>query len=476
MPRLIQRSFLLIGLLASLLILPGTARADISPPRALPGSDIGPGGQTQVRMLAEQIVIDVQSEPGATPSMYATVSGRFTMRNLGDADEQLQVRFPQGDPRGASDDRGKYPQVQLFAATVDGQPVATTLQAEPNPQGATSPPLGWLTFPVDFPVGQDVTVAVSYQIDPTMYAQESFGTFAYVLQTGAGWRDSIGSATVSVRLPYPATAETVRPESTTAKTTPGATFDGNEVRWSFSDLEPTAQNDIFVTVMVPTIWKGIADARAALAGRPDNAAALSQLSRAYEAGVYYDKLWVFDEKTDPFYVGSEQAAAQALELSPGSAQLHADYAALIARHHLTTQAAYDVLKDDARFQAYLQQAMGEISQALALDPQQKTALDTLADMQSNSDAALILPTVSSAGPTAVPTPTDAPPPTATPPPTAAPAATTAPVPTPSPPPAGPAGAGGWPLFGGGIVVGMALSGGAFALLGGWRSRRGRAGD
>src|SRR2546428_12670213 len=89
------------------LALARTALADIAPPEQPPGSNISPGGQTQVRMAAERVVLDVRPREFSGTEPYlagqlaeAQVSGDFTMHNLGAADEQMQVRFPLGDPSG----------------------------------------------------------------------------------------------------------------------------------------------------------------------------------------------------------------------------------------------------------------------------------------------------------------------------------------------------------------------------------------
>jgi cell division septation protein DedD len=455
----------------------GVARADMAPPEQLPGSDIGPGGATQVRMLAEQIVLDVQAAAGdqaagETAAMLAQVRGRFTLRNLGEADEHMQARFPRGDPLGRSDGYGRYQQVQQFAVQVGGLPVATTVITSTNPQGADQPPVEWLAFDVDFPVGQDVAVDVSYLIAPTGFADESFGSFAYVLQTGAGWRDSIATAEIIVRLPYEATAENVRDTSTSGgrPMTPGAALVGNEVRWSFSDLEPAEQDDIFISVMVPGVWQAVADARAAAAASPGDVSALARLAAAYDAAISYHGSFISDEPHDPFVALSEQAYEQAIALEPGSAQLHAGYAALLEKHHLIIQAGYDMLKDDAAFQAVLKRTLAEISQALALDPHQQLALDTLADMQSMSGTPLDLPEVTPA-PTLGPTASQTPAPSLTPAPTNTPAPqpTAPPAPSPTPmPPAAPATGAGWPALGGGALALIALAGGAY-----WLTRRRR---
>src|SRR5207249_10117868 len=94
-----------------------------------------------------------------------------------------------------------------FNATVGGQPVATTVISTTNPQGGDAPPIPWAAFDVTFPTGQDLHLGMTYTITPTGYLPEA--RFAYVLETGAGWRDTIGSADIVVRLPYAASDENV---------------------------------------------------------------------------------------------------------------------------------------------------------------------------------------------------------------------------------------------------------------------------
>ena len=67
----------------ALLMLPSSALADVAPPVNPPGSNPQPGTEnTQVRMLAETVLIEIQStaELGS-----ARVTADFSMRNLGSA-------------------------------------------------------------------------------------------------------------------------------------------------------------------------------------------------------------------------------------------------------------------------------------------------------------------------------------------------------------------------------------------------------
>ncbi len=374
--------------------------ADMAPPEQPPGSAISPNGLTQVRMQSERIVLDVQpllatpiAETGSQfdLAMQAQVSGRFTMRNLGTTEEQMQARFPLGDPRGNSDGYSHYPQVQNFAVQIDGMPRATTVISVTNPQGSDAPPVEWVAFDVAFPVDQDVIVDITYTITPTDLMP--YGRFAYVLQTGAGWRDTIGSAEVIVRLPYEARFETVR------EPTAGAILAGNEVRWNFTNLEPTEQNDIFVSLLAPSVWQSIADAQKAVNTNPNQVAPLIQLANAYEAAVSYHGSYA--QPNDPFIQLSEAPYKHALQIEPRSADLYGGYAQLLWSH-----LGYQALPDPNLNEPPIQRLLTVISTALALDPNQKQANDILTEMQSMTTAAIILPAAAVPTPvaTAIPTP------------------------------------------------------------------------
>src|SRR5512133_908692 len=95
--RKLTRLFIPAVLVYCLLALPSTAGADIAPPAQPPGSNPVPGTeQTQVRMVSETVILEVQ---GITPKNslgQAKVGATFIMRNLGESAEQMAVRFPVG--------------------------------------------------------------------------------------------------------------------------------------------------------------------------------------------------------------------------------------------------------------------------------------------------------------------------------------------------------------------------------------------
>ncbi len=72
------------------------ARADVTPPEQPPGTSIFPGNEnTQVRRLADTATLTVLSVPAAASIGQAATSADFTMRNLGSAEERMEVSWHQ---------------------------------------------------------------------------------------------------------------------------------------------------------------------------------------------------------------------------------------------------------------------------------------------------------------------------------------------------------------------------------------------
>jgi hypothetical protein len=221
---------LMIGLIISLLFLSLPVRADVAPPDFPPGTNPEPGSEiTQVRMMSETVVLDVRAgaanidstncyRPSSAPETRparAQVEATFQMRNLGNSEERMAVRFPLSFWDDRSDGYSRYPEITDVKVEVDGQPVPTT---NTSVRDSIAP---WATFDVVFPPGQDVQLKVFYTADGA--CADGFIAFGYVLETGAGWKDTIGQADLIVRLPYDASAMNIVPFTGFSRTSPGAT-------------------------------------------------------------------------------------------------------------------------------------------------------------------------------------------------------------------------------------------------------------
>ena len=102
------------------------------------------------------------------------------------------------------------------------------------------PPL-WATWPVTFPPGETVVLAVSYDLRATGYMP--YGEFVYILESGAGWWGTIGEGTITVRLPYDVNEFNVPPDSI-SPAMDDFEITGTDAIWHFTDLEPTRGDNI----------------------------------------------------------------------------------------------------------------------------------------------------------------------------------------------------------------------------------------
>ena len=190
------------------------ARADVAPPPPPEAGSILPGQQTQVRMEAETVLVEIAPAVGQG-APKAAVTASFIMRNQGTQAEQMDVRFPlnllypsyQTDLEICPYPEGGYPEISDFSARVDGQPAQLTTLTEqvgnPDWGQAVKTVDCWATFPVAFPPGQEVRIEVRYTATGYFgWDVDSLVEFPYVLVTGRDWAGTIGSAEITIRAPY----------------------------------------------------------------------------------------------------------------------------------------------------------------------------------------------------------------------------------------------------------------------------------
>jgi tetratricopeptide (TPR) repeat protein len=230
-------------------------------------------------------------------------------------------------------------------------------------------------FNVTFPPGKDVAIEVAYTVNGFGYYP--YEAFRYILETGAGWKDTIGSADIIVRLPYEATEYNVwLPDGTTgySSTTAGAVLNGNEVRWHFESLEPTWQNNIEVSLVTPGLWQTVLKETSAVTKDPNDGEAWGRLGKGYKEIVRMSKGYLRDDPAGREIYGlSKQAYEKCLSLLPDDSLWHYGYADLLWSHYL-----YDYywmnLPDS---EGLLPLTLTELKTALELDPNNELAKDLL---------------------------------------------------------------------------------------------------
>jgi hypothetical protein len=337
---------------------PVDVRADVAPPAQPPGFNPEPGTEiTQVRMVAETVLIEVQASAPADSLGRAKVTADFTMRNLGSEAENMAVRFPISVSNGF----GSFPEIRDFQLKVDGRNVSTRriLQTDPLFEFDMVP---WAEFDATFPPGQDVQILVTYTTQGT--GEYPYAAFFYIFHTGAGWRDTIGSADLIVRLPYEADSQNVIFDETTgwSLTTPGGVINGNEIKWRFENFEPGYGDDFEISLVMPSVWQKVLNERKNVANNPNDGEAWGRLGKLYKEIFFFRRGFRHDAGGQELYRLSVEAYEKALALLPDDGLWHAGFADLLAVH------AYYASWEGADATAEALRSMQEIDIALGLAP------------------------------------------------------------------------------------------------------------
>jgi hypothetical protein len=281
------------------------------------------------------------------------------MNNQGSEEETMQVRFP----ISANNGRGDYPEITNVVVKVDGKPVSTST-ATYNEPNYFSDPVPWVEFGVTFPSNEDVAISVEYDLQGSGYYP--YTAFYYLLETGIGWKDTIGKAEIILRLPYEANSLNVVQDFQIgwAETNRGATFEGNEVHWLYEDFEPepfsVVQNMQF-TLVAPGAWKQVLQAQEEVKQNPTDGEAWGRLAKVSKELFLLGKGYRSDAGGNELFRLSVEAYEECLRLKPSDAQWHAGFADLLAN-----RATYDSWYSGPTQDAF--RALSEIHTALQIAP------------------------------------------------------------------------------------------------------------
>ena len=345
-----------------LLAFPSIVKADVAPPEQPPGTNPEPGSEvTQVRMVAETVLIDVLADAPEKSLGQAKVSADFTMHNLGDQSETMMVRFP----ISANDGFGHYPEIKDLLVKVGDTPVSVQKISGTDPNYGTDQ-VPWVEFTVTFPAGQDVKIQVDYTLEAT--GQMPFIWFNYIFSSGAGWKGTIGNADLIVRLPYAANNQNVvvNTDPDYIVTSLGGVITGNEIHWAYKDLEPTAEDNFKIEMVAPSVWQEVLKEQAYVAQNPKDGEAWGMLGKLYKQLTFSPKGRGFrsdiDEGVRALYQLSQQAYEKAVTLKPDDPLWHAGYADLLGYYAYYANYFGVNTTEDALH------AMREIQKALKLAP------------------------------------------------------------------------------------------------------------
>jgi hypothetical protein len=353
-------ALLLVTLLT--LTLSSPVWADIAPPQQPPGFNPEPGAEgTQVRMFDEIVTIEVL---GVDPPQAHFIA-IFTMRNLGSSTEEMAVRFP----IAVNDGSFNISEVEDITIMVNDLPISYRRVEGAEPlYGFEDESVPWAEFSVNFPPGEDVKISVSYNLDGTSYDYETYTNFYYILATGAGWNGTIGSGEIILHLPYDASPQNVildDPQNTGRSSWQGMPrFSGHEVHWTFTDLEPTSNDNIIFDIVKPMVWKTALIELENITKDPQDGEAWGFLGKAYKQALFasgkgYPRV---DAGADELYQLSRDAYGQAIQLKPEDGLWHAGYAELLLDEY------YWVNYQDRSYTSELDLGLREFDLAVRLAP------------------------------------------------------------------------------------------------------------
>jgi len=356
-------AILLVGIMLAATLPAKPARADIAPPQQPPGSSLKPSQEsTLVRMVAERVLIEVRGNTPEGSLGQAAVTATFEMQNLGEKDETMAVRFP----ISVNDGFYNHPEIADMRATVDGEIVpirkSTILDDNDNP-------IQWAKFEASFPASERVTIEVKYLLEGT--GEYPFISFAYLLETGAGWQGTIGDVELILRLPYEANPQNVIFDEQIgwSQTTPGGEIEGNEVRWQFQDLEPSRADNLQVSLVMPSAWAVVLGERGNVAADPNDGEAWGRLGKVSKEIIYLRRWQRSDQGGLELYDLSKEAYRKAVDLLPDDPWWHAGYAELLWR------GAIDPFNPRGLDELLL--TLRELDRTLQLDADNELALEIL---------------------------------------------------------------------------------------------------
>jgi archaellum component FlaG (FlaF/FlaG flagellin family) len=329
--------FLTIALLISINHLP-VAKADAAPPPGAVASNLFSNlNQTKVCMEAETVVIAIP-EQSDNYGGHAVVTATFYMRNMGTETEELNARFPMNMSEYSMGyeikngvEYSQFPSIDNLSVFIDGEQVniATTendvdlYETMGAPEGTIRHIKCWAHFHVIFPPGEQVVIQIQYKVSG--YQKETRHIiYKYILQTGQGWYDTIGSADIVVTFPYDLN------EQNTVNISPdNYSFSENTINWHFENFEP--EENIQFEVIDPSIWSGIIREKVNIEKNPEDGEAWGRLGKYYKEAITQSKGFLFYSDTPEFFQNSMDAYKKALELLPDDIYWHYGYVELVCK-------------------------------------------------------------------------------------------------------------------------------------------------
>jgi len=211
--------------------------ADIAP-NPIKAKTISPQNQTSVRMESEKVVIDLYNDSSVVRCL-------FNMKNLGEH-EKLQIGFPEMSfyhfrIKSIADE------INRFNVKENGKAMKFAFSDSLRFNNEYRKKVEhyqikeeWYLWETEFQKGETKTIEVQYTLPCGMQYKSNKCYFTYLLHTGANWNGTIGKAEIIINL------KDIALDSISSQNPANCEISGNQLIWTFSDLEPTINHDIMV--------------------------------------------------------------------------------------------------------------------------------------------------------------------------------------------------------------------------------------
>ena len=224
-----------IAIIILILCLHTNLLADIAP-NPIKAKSIGQKDQTSIRMESEKVIIDLYNDSSVVKCL-------FNMKNLGEQ-EKLQIGFPEMIFHYYLQ-KSKVEEANRFEVKENGKVVnlffSDSLKYDrENRKKEESYKIKeeWYLWESEFKKGESKTIEVQYSLPFGMLYKTNERFFTYLLSTGLNWNGTIGKAEIFVNL------KDIEIDSITSQKPNNCVINNNQLIWTFSDLEPTTNNDI----------------------------------------------------------------------------------------------------------------------------------------------------------------------------------------------------------------------------------------
>ena len=209
--------------------------ADIAP-NPIKAKSISPKDQTSISMVSEKVIIDLYNDSSVVKCL-------FKMKNLGEQ-EKLQIGFPEMSfhyyrQKSKVDEANRF-QVKENGKVVNFDFSDSLRYNEKYRKKVESYQIKeeWYLWKSEFKQGESKTIEVQYSLPFGMLYKSNERFFTYLLSSGANWKGTIGKAEIIVNL------KDIEMDSIISKLPNNFEISNKHLTWTFSDFEPTTNDDI----------------------------------------------------------------------------------------------------------------------------------------------------------------------------------------------------------------------------------------